>query len=75
MSDQPSAPPPANERCVCREVADHLRDLLQPRSEAAREHFRNSRLEFLKAVRTLIDERIEHLSATGPSPGAKVPVE
>lgn len=75
MSDQPSAPPPAAERCVCREVADHLRELLQPRSEAAREHFRNSRLEFLKAVRTLIDERIEHLSATAPAPGAKVPVE
>jgi hypothetical protein len=75
MSDQPSASPPAAESCVCREVADHLRDLLQPRSEAAREHFRNSRLEFLKAVRTLIDERIEHLSATAPAPGAKVPVE
>ena len=75
MSDQPSAPPTATERCVCREVADHLRELLQPRSEAAREHFRNSRLELLKAVRTLIDERIEHLSATAPAPGAKVPVE
>jgi hypothetical protein len=31
-------------------------------SEATHEHFRNSRVEFLKGIRSLIDERIGRLS-------------
>jgi hypothetical protein len=31
-------------------------------SEATRDHFRNSRIEFLKGIRSLIDDRISHLS-------------
>jgi hypothetical protein len=31
-------------------------------SDATRDHFRNSRVEFLKGIRSLIDERIAHLS-------------
>ena len=31
-------------------------------SGATRDHFRNSRVEFLKGLRSLIDERISHLS-------------
>jgi len=31
-------------------------------SDATRGHFRNSRVEFLKGIRSLIDERIAHLS-------------
>ena len=31
-------------------------------SEATRDHFRNSRIEFLKGLRSLLDQRIEHLS-------------
>jgi hypothetical protein len=31
-------------------------------SEATRDHFRNSRVEFLKGMRSLIDDRIAHLS-------------
>ena len=31
-------------------------------SEATRDHFRNSRIEFLKGLRSLIDDRIAHLS-------------
>ncbi len=31
-------------------------------SEATRDHFRNSRVEFLKGLRSLLDERIAHLS-------------
>ena len=30
--------------------------------EATRDHFRNSRIEFLKGIRSLLDQRIEHLS-------------
>jgi hypothetical protein len=31
-------------------------------SEATRDHFRNSRVEFLKGLRSLLDARIAHLS-------------
>lgn len=31
-------------------------------SEATTSHFRNSRIEFLKGVRSVIDDRIAHLS-------------
>jgi hypothetical protein len=31
-------------------------------SEATNNHFRNSRVEFLKGIRSLIDDRIAHLS-------------
>jgi len=44
-------------------------------SEATRDHFRNSRVEFLKGIRSLIDQRIEHLSKTSEPKGHHVPVE
>jgi hypothetical protein len=31
-------------------------------SESTHDHFRNSRVEFLKGIRSLIDDRIAHLS-------------
>ena len=31
-------------------------------SEATHDHFRNSRIEFLKGIRSLLDDRIAHLS-------------
>ncbi|HYU46310.1 MAG TPA: hypothetical protein VEK84_09055 [Terriglobales bacterium] len=61
------------ERCLCRETLDHLRDCLGV-SPAVREHFTNSRIEFLKAIRAVIDERIQHISSTS-QPGTKVAVE
>jgi len=44
-------------------------------SDATSEHFRNSRIEFLKGVRSLIDQRIEHLSRHQPRHGTHVTVE
>jgi hypothetical protein len=38
-------------------------------------HFRNSRIEFLKGVRSLIDERIAHLSKETEAKGTRVTVE
>jgi hypothetical protein len=54
--------PPASERCLCREIVDRFEKVfdLPP---AVREHLANSRVEFLKAVRAVIDQRIENLSA------------
>ena len=43
-------------------------------SEATRDHFRNSRVEFLKGLRSLLYERIAHLAREEPK-GTHVPVE
>lgn len=43
-------------------------------SDATKEHFRSSRLEFLKGIRSLLDDRIAHLSHT-ESKGTHVTVE
>jgi hypothetical protein len=42
---------------------------------AAMEHFSNSKLEFLKGIRSLLDSRIEKMSKTDSPKGASVPVE
>lgn len=42
--------------------------------EATRDHFRNSRIEFLKGIRSLLDERIAHLSRK-EAKGTRVAVE
>lgn len=52
-------------------VSDMFRRLVP---EETREHLRNSRLEMLKALRSLIDQRIDHLSR-GERKGTTVPVE
>ena len=44
-------------------------------SDATRDHFRNSRVEFLKGLRSLIDDRIAHLSSEPQSKGTHVTVE
>lgn len=43
-------------------------------SDATKNHFRNSRVEFLKGLRSLLDERIAHLSRDDRK-GAHVTVE
>jgi hypothetical protein len=63
----------AYETCPCRELVNSVRELLGI-SPAVRQHLANSRVEFLKAVRQVIDDRIEHLSAQA-QPGTKVAVE
>jgi hypothetical protein len=61
------------ERCVCREAFDHLQHAFGV-SPAVRQHLANSRIEFLKAIREVINERIERLSNTGRE-GTKIAVE
>lgn len=43
--------------------------------DAARRHFRNARIEVLKGMRALIDERIEELDRQQEKKGTKVAVE
>jgi hypothetical protein len=61
------------ERCVCREVMDHFREAFGIPPEV-RDHFTNSRIEFLKGLRAIIDSRIEHLSKP-TTQGTKIAVE
>ena len=61
------------ERCfVCGVARPFFRNLW---TDATRNHFRNSRIEFLKGVRSLIDDRIEHLSRRNEPKGQHVTVE
>ena len=61
------------ERCPCLEIMDFFRTRLGVSGEV-KQHLENSRVEFLKAVRVILDERIEHLSK-GSQRGAKIEVE
>lgn len=44
-------------------------------SDATGNHFRNSRIEFLKGIRSLIDDRIDRLSRHEEAKGTRVVVE
>ncbi len=61
--------------CLCMGMGPRLTEMLQCRSEAAAGHLRNARIEFLRAVRAMIDDRIEHLAAAQKKKGTTVPVE
>lgn len=67
-----SAEPQVN--CICMGLGPKVTSMVQCKSEAAWDHLRNARVEFLKAIRTLIDERIENLTRTEKK-GTTVPVE
>ena len=72
-TQQNATPPLIQERCLCRELVNQFREAFDV-SPKVREHFTNSRIEFLKGIRAVIDSRIEHLSNTGQR-GTKVAVE
>jgi len=61
-------------------ICDFIRLTLETVSDAitppepARQHFRESRIEFLRGVRAVIDHRIDRLSRKNQS-GARVDVE
>jgi hypothetical protein len=59
-----------------REIGDAIGELFRAlgASEEACGHFRQSRIEFLKGVRTLLDARIEQLGRA-PRKGTRVVVE
>ncbi len=62
-----------HERCLCYELLDLFRSRVGV-SPRVRQHLANSRVEFLKAIREVIDERIEHLSKPSQQ-GTKIQVE
>lgn len=60
-------------QCVCEELFGHVQDLFGV-SPTVRQHLKNSRIEFLKAVRSVIDERIDRMSKA-ESRGTRVAVD
>jgi len=72
-TSQNTTQPVIQERCLCREIANQFREAFDV-SPKVREHFTNSRIEFLKGIRAVIDSRIEHLSKSGQR-GTKIAVE
>lgn len=66
---------PARE-CLCMGLGPELTEALKRLGvpEEARRHLRNARLEVLRAVRSVVDQRIEDLSR-GSERGKKVEVE
>ena len=72
-TQQNGTQPVTQERCLCREIVNQFREAFDV-SPRVREHFTNSRIEFLKGLRAVIDGRIEHLSNAGQR-GTKIAVE
>ena len=74
--DEPVEEPGAQsaESCPCRELEEHIAFLLGIRSPRAGQHLHNARIEMLKAMRSVIDERIEHLSRPGAK-GTRIAVD
>jgi hypothetical protein len=65
-----------NPRCFCGGVGPQATAFAEHMwSRVTRDHFRNSRVEFLKGIRSLIDERIERLSRHAEPKGTSVPVD
>jgi hypothetical protein len=54
-------------------MLSQMLELMMP-TAAAGEHFKNARLEFLKGVRELLDQRIQSMSEKQPK-GTRVNVE
>jgi hypothetical protein len=63
----------AHARCACGELTEAISELLGF-SPSVKQHLHNSRIEFLKAIREVIDARIDHLSGQAQK-GTKVAVE
>ena len=65
----------AHEGCFCHGAGPRVSNAFRSCwSEATKDHFRTSRVEFWKGLRTLIDEHIERMSRTQKK-GSTVPVE
>ena len=72
MEEKTTTAEPRAPGCLICNVALPFLEQLWP--ENTRQHFRNSRVEFLKGIRSILDARIEHLSRE-QAKGTRVVVE
>ena len=76
MSEEPGKSH-AHSNCVCCQASEAIGRVMRAfgPSDEATEHFRQSRVEFLKGIRRVLDDRIESVSR-GPNPkGSRIVVE
>jgi len=71
--DAPAAAEP-QPQCLCMGMGPKVTAMLKCRSGAAQQHLNNARVEFLKAVRAMIDDRIDELGRSRKK-GTSVTVE
>jgi hypothetical protein len=74
MSEQ-TAENHTHAHCFCCEAGESFGRFFRSMgpSEEATNHFRQARIEFLKGIRRIIDDRIDHVSQSNK--GAKITVE
>lgn len=72
-ANQQTSTPGTERGCLCRETLERLQECFAV-SPTVKQHLANSRIEFLKAIRAVIDERIANLSGKGQA-GTHVAVE
>jgi hypothetical protein len=74
--DEQNTSAPVQGECICMGAGPQATAALRSISfGGASEHFRNSRIEFLKGLRKMIDSRIEKLQRNAPPKGTSVPVD
>jgi hypothetical protein len=76
MNPNESNAAPRTERCFCGGLGPELSRMVEQMgpSDSVRQHFRNARIELLKGLRQLIDNRIADLSQT-PKKGTAVNID
>jgi hypothetical protein len=77
MSDQSDRPAGSTGGCGCQGAGPILTDFMKRMApdEQVRQHFRTARIEFLKGLRAIIDQRIDDLSKSQQPKGSKIVVE
>jgi hypothetical protein len=63
--------------CGCQGTGPILTDFIRKMgpSDDVKQHFRNARVEILKGLRAMLDEKIECLSRAAQAKGSKIVVE
>jgi hypothetical protein len=64
------------EKCFCMGAGPELFAMFKKLGpDSARQHFRNARVEMLKGMRALIDQRIDELDQETETKGTKVTID
>lgn len=63
--------------CWCEGMGEEITRMMRRFGppEDVQQHFRTARIEFLKGVRAMLDDRIEKLQSVPSSKGSSIPVD